>query len=159
MPNPASSIPISERVYAVEASYPSQDTKVRALLVRGDAFWLLVDTLGRPGDLAPVADEVARSGKPLLIVNSHADWDHWWGNAAFPGAPVLATRAAAKRQRREGKRELERMARKEPAVFGGFALRPATVAFEGVLRLDLGGVGVELHPLPGHTHDQVVAYL
>lgn len=151
--------PIEDGILAVNGHYPDFDMDVRALLVHGTNTSLLIDTLARPQDLEPVRAEMAERGNPLWIVNSHADWDHWWGNAAFPTAPVFATRAAAERQRREARRSLASMRRSRPALFDGVDLRAATVAFEGILRLSLGGLTVELHPLRGHTHDQVVAWL
>ena len=42
----------------------------------------------RPSDLDGVREIVESHSKPLYIVNSHADWDHWWGNGAFPQAPM-----------------------------------------------------------------------
>lgn len=133
------------------------DIPVRALLLQGRETNLLLDTLNRPSDLDEIREVVA--GKPLLIVNSHADWDHWWGNAAFPGAPVIAHRLAVERQRREGKRSLAGKRRSEPERFADVVLRPATIAFEGTLRLDLGGLSVELSLLPGHTIDNTVAWI
>src|SRR5947209_11608059 len=97
--------PIEEGIVGVDA--PCLDMfDVRALLVYGERFTLLIDTLARPVDLERVREEVERRGKPLLIVNSHADWDHWWGNEAFPTAPVIAHRPTLERQRREGREEL-----------------------------------------------------
>jgi len=131
---------------------------VRALLVTGERYTLLIDTLARPADLAGVCAVVTERGRPLLIVNSHADWDHWWGNAAFPDAPVIAHRRTVVRQHKEGKRTLASMQRQEPAPFAGVELRPASVGFDGELDLDLGGITAQLRLLPGHTHDCLVVY-
>lgn len=149
--------PIAENFYAIDAPCEA-DVDVRALLVCGQRYSLLIDTLLRPADLVPVADIVRGAGRPLLIVNSHADWDHWWGNAAFPEAPVIAHRLTRERQMREGKRSLAAQRRKDPAAFAEVVLRPATVAFSDALDLDLGDLSVELRPLPGHTRDCIVAY-
>jgi glyoxylase-like metal-dependent hydrolase (beta-lactamase superfamily II) len=149
--------PIRENIYGVVA--PCGDVEVRALLVAGDRFTLLVDTLSGPADLELVREMVATLGRPLLVANSHADWDHWWGNAAFPDAPVIAHRLTLQRQRKEGRRTLASKQRQEPATFGDVALRPATVAFEGILEVDLGGLHVQLSLLPGHTHDCTVGYI
>ena len=126
--------PVVEDVLAIDASGL---VDVRALLVCGADVTLLIDTLLLPSDLEEVRESVSRRGRPLLIANSHADWDHWWGNAAFPEAPVIAHRLTQLRQRREGRRSLAAQRRKDEAYFADVALRPATVAFEGVLRLDL----------------------
>lgn len=147
-------VPVADDVIAVETS-----VDIRALLVYGRDFTLLIDTLTRLADLDPVREEVARQGKPLLIANSHADWDHWWGNAAFPEAPVIAHRLTLERQRREGKRALTAKQKESPIHFADITLRPATIVFEGALTLDLGGLHVEISPLPGHVPDETVAYL
>jgi glyoxylase-like metal-dependent hydrolase (beta-lactamase superfamily II) len=149
--------PIRENIYGVVA--PCGSVTVRALLVAGDRFTLLIDTLAGPADLDPVRDLVASQGRPLLLANSHADWDHWWGNAAFPDAPVFAHRLTRERQLKEGKRSLAAKQREDPATFGDVTLRPATVAFDGTLDLDIGGIHVQLTQLPGHTHDHIVAYI
>ena len=56
---------------------------------------VVLDTMLCPADVAAmmsfVADELA--GRTILCVNSHADWDHAWGNAYFTGehgAPIIA---------------------------------------------------------------------
>ena len=98
-------------------------------------------------------------GKPLLVANSHADWDDWWGNAAFPDAPVIAHRLTLARQLKEGKRSLAAHRKKDPDGFADVILRPATIAYEGTLDLDLGGMHVELSLVPGHTHDSTVAFI
>ncbi|MBV9280766.1 MAG: MBL fold metallo-hydrolase [Chloroflexi bacterium] len=145
-------------VFTVEGSCPP-DGRVRANLVCGSEFTLLIDTLSRPSDLEGVRELVRERGRPLLVANSHADWDHWWGNAAFPGVPVIAHRLTLARQHREGRRALAAKRRGDEGFFAGVTLRPATVAFDGRLDLDLGGLHVELRHLPGHTRDCTVAYI
>lgn len=129
------------------------------MLVEGEEFTLLIDTLSAPRDLEAVREMVPTRGRPLLVVNSHADWDHWWGNAAFPDAPIIAHRLTRERQVAEGHVVLERFRQNDAASFGDVTLRPATIAFDGTLDLDLGGMRVELSLLPGHTHDCIVAWL
>lgn len=149
---------IADNILAVDAPCePGVD--VRALLVFGNDFTLLVDTLVRPADLQGVREAVADRGRPLILANSHADWDHWFGNAAFPYAPIVAHRLTQQRQQLEGRRTLSALQRKDPETFAGIVLRRATIGFEGQLELDLGGLHVELSLLPGHTHDSVVAYV
>jgi glyoxylase-like metal-dependent hydrolase (beta-lactamase superfamily II) len=150
--------PILDDVFAVDAPC-DPDVDVRALLVFGSDFSLLLDTLLRPADLEGVRERAREQGRPLLLINSHADWDHWWGNAAFPESPVIAHRATLQRQRQEGRRALAAQRRKDPVGFADVSLRPATVTFEGRLDLDLGGLHVELRELPGHTKDCIVAYI
>ncbi|GAC1398699.1 MAG: MBL fold metallo-hydrolase [Chloroflexota bacterium] len=147
-----------ESVFGLEV--PCGDgVDVRALLVCGETYTVLVDTLLSPPHLGGAASAIASRGKPLLVVNSHADWDHWWGNAAFPDAPVIAHRLTQERQRTEGKRSLIDMQRKDSQTFSGITLKPATIAFEGALSLDIGGLHIELSLLPGHTRDCIVAYI
>ena len=149
--------PVLENIFAIEAPCePGVD--VRALLVCGERSTLLIDTLAHPSQLDDVRELVASIELPLLIVNSHADWDHWWGNAAFPEAPVIAHHLTRARQLAEGQRSLRSRQRKD-SFFGDVMLRATTIAFEGQLDLDLGGLHVELHLLPGHTADCIVAYL
>lgn len=157
---PVSPITISSLatdIFAIKAPC-DPDVDVRALLVTGASCAVLIDSLLRPSDLDGVQDIVASHGKPLYIVNSHADWDHWWGNGAFPSAPVVAHRLTRERQLREGRRQLTAKQRTDPG-FAAVVLRPATITFDGVLQFDLGGVHVELSPLPGHVSDQIVAYI
>jgi glyoxylase-like metal-dependent hydrolase (beta-lactamase superfamily II) len=149
--------PVGENIYGVVG--PCGAVDARALLVAGSNFCILLDTLASPSDLESARDLVASLGRPTLLANSHADWDHWWGNAAFPDAPVFAHRLTLNRQLKEGRRSLAAKRRKDPTAFASVELRPATIAFEGMLELDLGGLHVQLSLLPGHTHDQTVAYI
>jgi glyoxylase-like metal-dependent hydrolase (beta-lactamase superfamily II) len=156
-PSPITISPLATDIFAINAPC-DPDVDVRALLVTGQDCSILVDTLLRPSDLDGVRDIVESHGKPLYIVNSHADWDHWWGNGAFPAASVVAHRLTKERQLREGRRQLTSKQRTDSS-FADIVLRPATIIFDGLLEFDLGGVHVELSALPGHVHDQIVAYI
>src|SRR4051812_30235820 len=62
-----------------------------------ERYLLLVDSglslAGAEQELALLADVLP--GRQLLVLNTHADWDHYWGNGAFSGptahtpAPIL----------------------------------------------------------------------
>jgi glyoxylase-like metal-dependent hydrolase (beta-lactamase superfamily II) len=156
-PSPITISPLATDIFAINAPC-DPEVDVRALLITGRDCAVLIDSLLRPSDLAGVQEIVASHGKPLYIVNSHADWDHWWGNGAFPGAPVVAHLLTHQRQLREGRRQLTAKQRTDES-FAEVVLRPATITFDGWMQFDLGGMHVELTPLPGHVHDQIVAYV
>lgn len=73
-------------------------------LVVGDGRSMLVDT---PWDLRLTRSMLDAFSPRIerapvsLVVNTHPDMDHWWGNAALPGAEVLASQAAAAAMRSE----------------------------------------------------------
>lgn len=151
---------LQEGVYIASRPLGDGEPDVRAALLLGERRALVVDTLARPEDMAPLVDLIAAHGRPVIVVNTHADWDHSWGNAAFPGAPIVGQRLC--RDRLLGERErtvLQRKREENSAFYANVQLLPPDVTFETTMSLDLGGLTVELHHLPGHQPDCLVAYV
>lgn len=97
-------------------------------LVCGEGASLLIDSpwdqrLAR-GMLDAFASRITQSPVSLLL-NTHADPDHWWGNAELPGAEVIASTTTAAAMREESTpgqlanlRRVARMAGRVPGRAG-----------------------------------------
>jgi cyclase len=82
-------------------------------LVVGDGASVLVDTLWDlvlAREMLHAMAPIAASAPITHVVNTHADGDHWFGNAAVDGAQVIASRAAT-----------DEMAEVTPGQFRSFA--------------------------------------
>src|SRR6476646_6514366 len=91
---------------------------VCAAVILGEAVSAVVDTLIRPEDMTSVRDLLDRHGRPIIVVNTHADWDHSWGNGAFPNAPIVAHRLCRAAMLTEGRDKLTEKQAEEPERFG-----------------------------------------
>lgn len=132
---------------------------VCAAVILGETVSAVIDTLIRPEDMAPVRDLLGRHGRPTLVVNTHADWDHTWGNAAFPDTPIIAHRLCRAEMLTKGQRTLTEKRVKEPERFRDVAIMPPTITFAEFMDIDLGGLTLSVHHLPGHTVDEAVVHL
>lgn len=73
-------------------------------LVVGDGASVLIDTPWDPVLTHAMLDAFAplTERAPIaLVVNTHPDVDHWWGNSELPGAEVLACTQAARAMHEE----------------------------------------------------------
>lgn len=135
---------------------------VDVFLIVTQRFVVLVDTLVNPPTAAALR-EIARpylAGRSLLVVNTHADWDHAWGNQHFCGpdaldpVPVIATRRCAERLRSPAaQHQLEQFQQKAPEQYAAVRLAPPTLLFEDDLWIDGGDLTLELFATPGHQPD------
>lgn len=142
---------------------------VDAFIVVTARYVVVVDTLLNPRTgvaLLALARERLTGGRQLLVVNTHADWDHCWGNQVFAGpdaphpAPIVANRRCAERFRPpEAESYLRRMREREPRRFGEVRLTPPTLLFDERLAIDGGDLTLELFATPGHTPDHVAIHL
>lgn len=144
-------------------------TLVDSFVVVSARYVVLVDTLINPrtaAALLAIAREHLAGGRQLLAVNTHADWDHCWGNQLFAGpaaahpAPIVASRRCAERfHAPEARRTLGEMRDREPERFGEVRLTPPTLLFEGSMLIDGGDLTLELFPTPGHQPDHIAVYI
>jgi glyoxylase-like metal-dependent hydrolase (beta-lactamase superfamily II) len=152
-------------------SYPELDDRiviVRArdevdgVFVRAERFNVLIDTLGTPEQCLTALDLLGEqmNARPLIVINSHMDWDHFWGNAAIAGrAPIIAHAAALDRLRDPSAREVLRdKARQEPR-FRNVDLIGPDITFSGSTTLNGGDLTLELIHTPGHTPDHVAVWI
>lgn len=143
-------------------------TLVDTFIVVSERYVVLVDTLINAATAAALL-EIARPHLParrLLAVNTHADWDHAWGNQVFDGlwalhpAPILASRGCAERLRAaDSDEKLAQMRARFPRRFDDVVLTPPTVLFEQRLAIDGGDLTLELFATPGHRHDHIAVYI
>ncbi|WP_184449799.1 MBL fold metallo-hydrolase [Rhizobium sp. BK538] len=152
-------------------SYPELDDRITivragdevdAIFVRTERFNVLIDTLGTP-ELCRMAldllDEDVRA-RPLIVVNSHMDWDHFWGNAAIAGkAPIVAHAAA--RERLNDPSSLQVLNEKigEDSRFQNVELIAPDITFSGSMTLHGGDLTLELFHTPGHTPDHIAVWI
>jgi glyoxylase-like metal-dependent hydrolase (beta-lactamase superfamily II) len=126
-----------------------------------DRYVVVFDTLVSPTDMQPVMDWVGaalQSGRQLLVVNSHADWDHCWGNSYFT-APIIASDLCQERMRsEEARRELADF-QDRYALFDDVALTPPTLTFSDSLTISGGDLTIELFSAPGHSDDHIAAWI
>lgn len=69
-------------------------------IIQGDEHTFLLDTYLGPEAMVLVKKELEERGLgelPLVIFNSHADYDHHWGNCAFEGSTIISHTKCRKR--------------------------------------------------------------
>ena len=133
------------------------DFSVRSVLIQGSRLCLVWDTLTHPRDMQAFAE--ACQGRPCLVVYSHADWDHIQGTAALSSPVIVAHGESVKRFEGEVQATLSELRARDPQTWADVRLMPPNMTFATRLDLHLGGVTVELHALPGHTADSIVAFV
>ncbi len=136
--------------------------EVDAVFVRTERFNVLIDTLGTP-ELCRMAldllDEEVRA-RPLIVVNSHMDWDHFWGNAAIAGkAPIVAHAAACERLNDARALQVLNEKVREDSRFRNVELIAPDITFSGSMALHGGDLTLELIHTPGHTPDHIAVWI
>lgn len=132
---------------------------VRGALLDGDRRALVWDSLSRPRDMAPWLPLIGN--RDLVIVYSHADWDHIWGTAGLPHerARIVAHALTRDRFGTDVPLVLAQKQAAEPGAWDDVVLVPPTESFEREWSADLGGMTLVLHHLPGHTPDCIVGFI
>ncbi len=130
-------------------------------------YVVVVDTMATPELAAAIVESVrpALIGRHLLVINTHADYDHCWGNATFaaPGglypAPIIAHEQAKQRLRSEEARESLTKRQQAEARFANVRLVEPTITFTSDLQIDGGDLTLALIPTPGHTEDHISVWI
>jgi glyoxylase-like metal-dependent hydrolase (beta-lactamase superfamily II) len=152
-------------------SYPELDDRivivragdeVDSVFVRTERFNVLIDTLGTPEQCLTALDLLGEqmNARPLIVINSHMDWDHFWGNAAVAGrAPIIAHAAALDRLRDPSAREVLRDKASQDSRFRNVDLIGPDITFSGSMTLNGGDLTLELIHTPGHTPDHIAVWI
>lgn len=138
--------------------------EVDAYAITTERYLIICDTLLCPEDMAQVMQEVQGelAGRQLLVINSHADWDHAWGNGYFTGmhaAPIIAHQHCRERllsdEARTGLADFQR----RDQTFSNTTLTPPTITFSDTLTIYGGDLTLELIPASGHHRDHIAIWL
>ena len=144
-------------IWLTEAALGDYD--VRGAVIAGEERAVVWDTLSHPHDMARVFPLLGE--KELVIIYSHADWDHVWGTAGLPyqHAAIIAHAACLTRFSEDVPLTLREKQAAEPTRWDAVQLIAPNLTFQQELALDLGGATLTLRHLPGHTPDSIVAFL
>lgn len=145
----------------------SDGFRVNTGLVVGEERALVIDTGSGPIQAAAILDAVRLvTDLPLVAVNTHAHFDHFFGNAYFAAhgvEEIWATGRGAEVMAEDGAAQRPQVTGIEPAMAdddgGHTAILPANKLVDGApVDLDLGRISVTLFHLGrGHTdHDLLV---
>ncbi|MEO7913699.1 MAG: MBL fold metallo-hydrolase [Roseiflexaceae bacterium] len=143
-------------------------TLVDTFIIVSERYVVLIDTLinRRTAEALLEIACLHLAGRQLLVINTHADWDHAWGNHVFAGpgalvhAPIIGSRRCAERLRsEEARQKLVNMRATEPGRFDDVVLTPPNVLFEQRLVIDGGDLTLELFATPGHKPDHIAVYI
>lgn len=148
---------IAPNLWIYEAD--TADMAVRGAVVLGERKAVVWDTLAHPRDIRPLAHILG--DMPFYVVYSHADWDHCWGTSGLNRKPLSVIGHAECRRRFENDvpQTLSKMQNAEPHSWDAVRLAPPNISFTSRMYLDLGGVTLALHHLPGHTSDCIVGWI
>jgi glyoxylase-like metal-dependent hydrolase (beta-lactamase superfamily II) len=138
--------------------------EVDAYIIITERYTVIFDTLLCPEDSAAMIQTVEEQiiGRQILVVNSHADWDHCWGNEYFTGehaAPIIAHHHCLTRMQSREAREKLIDYKKHYAVFQHVELLSPTITFDEMLTIHGGDLTIELIPASGHHSDHIAAWV
>lgn len=128
-------------------------TTTNVFVLEAGPRMLVCDTYLGPEALRPALGGLVDTRQEVVVVNTHADWDHVWGNCLFRGARIIGHRLCRERMMSSGQAEL---ARYDAWRRGEITLLPPTVTFEE--HFELPDFDAELFHTPGHTPDSISLY-
>ena len=158
-----------------EIHHPEVDPRIRifqageevdTFMVSTSRFAVFIDTMSTPALMRQVIEKVRPDldGRLVLVINTHADWDHVYGNSLFAPdgeQPALIIGRALTRERLRSPAALERLKQQqaEESRFAQVTLVPPELVFADALTLDGGDLTLELVATPGHTPDHCSVWI
>src|SRR5581483_7943869 len=146
--------------------FRSRDDEVDTFAVVTARSLIMIDTASVPEVSAGIVELLrpALVGRELLVVNTHADYDHAWGNATFAldgpfPAPIIGHELARERLLGEDSRKSLTAKTAQDSAFASVRLVPPTLTFATGLRIHGGDLTLELLPTPGHAEDHVSIWI
>jgi len=120
------------------------------LVIEGTSFRFFLDTFLGPDPIREIESYMVQAlgVKTAVAFNSHADWDHIWGNSVFCDRIIIAHVDCRRRAMVEGPGDLVRYAEH---MHGRVELVLPSCLFE--TRLDFPDEQVSFFHTPGHTRD------
>ncbi|MCP3940887.1 MAG: MBL fold metallo-hydrolase [Desulfobacteraceae bacterium] len=148
---------INKQVWLTEVELDGYN--VRGAVICGDKKVVVLDTLSHPRDMETLSTLI--QGRALIIVYTHADWDHIWGTGGliWEDARIIAHTACLERFNTDVPVTLHEKQLVEPARWNGVQLVPPNETFQDEFCLDLGSLTLRFYHLPGHTQDSIVVFL
>ncbi len=130
-------------------------------------YLIVIDTMTTPEMARDIMQSLQRirQGRHLLVINTHAHYDHCWGNAIFAdiesryAAPIIGhakTREILLSQ--AAKDDLADKQAQQPRL-AQVKLAPPTLTFTDTFQIDGGDLALELLPTPGHTEDHIAVWI
>ncbi len=104
-------------------------------------------------DVMKFLDKEKCTSKPVVVFNSHYDYDHIWGNSEFKDSIILAHELCRKVIKDEGEDDLKKY---EDHKRGEITLTLPNVVFKE--KVMFSEDGIEFYHTPGHTEDSSSCY-
>ncbi|MCL2397694.1 MAG: MBL fold metallo-hydrolase [Defluviitaleaceae bacterium] len=129
---------------------------VNMAVILGTKHNFVIDT-GIGGDCSQaMLDYIGDDPKPIIVINTHHDWDHVAGNWVFEGSTIIAHKLCPALMDKKWGEQIK-WAGENDRYFRGEARKclPSLV-FDGVLHFPEDGITI-FHA-PGHTEDSIGIY-
>ncbi|NHJ84679.1 MAG: MBL fold metallo-hydrolase [Asgard group archaeon] len=120
------------------------------LAINGEKHIFVCDTFLGPEVMELVKQEISKNfeKKPIIVFNSHYDWDHHWGNCAFTNNTIISHKLTRELIIKEGEKSLkenEKYKRGDVKI-----LLPSLLFTDNLIYQE---DNVEFFLSPGHTED------
>ncbi|MCY7303146.1 MAG: MBL fold metallo-hydrolase [Thermoleophilia bacterium] len=145
------------------------DDEVDTFVVATERWLVIVDTHSTPALALQLAEQCVGPGDAgrLIVVNTHADYDHAWGNQVFSGtgavhpAPIIGHLLCAERlSGADAVASRAKMELEQPGRFDSLVLTPPNLAVgDDGLTIDGGDLTLTLVHTPGHTEDHFSVWI
>lgn len=138
----------------IEFSFDELD-QTNVLAIYGDSFTYICDTFLGPTPMEEIKQVIKDDGRkqPIVIFNSHADWDHVWGNCAFEQSIIISHEKC--------RINLENNFFDELNEYRIFAMGDIVPKYPNIVfteRLSFPDDGLEFFYTPGHRDDSASCY-
>ncbi|MCK4259594.1 MAG: MBL fold metallo-hydrolase [Halanaerobiales bacterium] len=124
-------------------------------LINGNKYIFICDTFLGPESMREVNNYIDSNigEKPIIIFNSHSDWDHIWGNCFFSSSIIISHQLCREMVEEEGERYLKKY---EQFYRGKVKIVLPNVTFQD--KISFPEEGIEFYYSPGHTIDSCTCY-
>ncbi|MFW9924914.1 MAG: MBL fold metallo-hydrolase [Candidatus Thorarchaeota archaeon] len=134
---------------------PEYECPTNVYVIIGNKNVYVCDTFLGPDSMKEVKEYLAQKcpQKPITVFNSHHDWDHHWGNCAFPNSRIIAHELCLEKMDEEALNEMEK---NKDQMKGKVIYTPPNVLFKNILLFDEDEI--KIFYSPGHTIDSSSLY-
>lgn len=134
----------------MDLSSENFDCPTNVYVINGKDHFFICDTFLGPDSMKLVVNylEEKFDEKPKILFNSHAHWDHHWGNCAFPNSLIISHEKTREIMQKKGEEELDKYQKFKK---GEVELRFPTLLFQQTLSFP--EEEIMFFYSPGHTID------